>query len=124
MNPKALKIGYWIFTLATCGLFLMSATMYLTKYEMVKGFFQQLGYPTYIIYPLAIAKILGIIVLLTDKSAVLREWAYAGFFFDVILATAAHYFAGHGLIGLSFYGIFFVLGSRLLYGYRKGQVVS
>ena len=118
MNNPRLKIGYWISTVAMCGIFLMSATMYLAKYDMVVGFFQELGHPTYLIYPLAIAKILGIIAIVSDKSRWLSEWAYAGFFFDVILATAAHYHAGHGLIGLSFFGIFIVLISRILWPYR------
>ena len=55
--------------------------MYFTKYEMVKGFFQSLGYPIYLIYPLATAKVLGIIAIITKKSRLLKEWAYAGFFF-------------------------------------------
>lgn len=41
-----------------------------------------------------------------------------GFFFDVILATAAHHYAGHGIVGFSLYGIFFVLASRILLRFR------
>jgi len=116
MNIK--RIIYWVVTLLMCGLFLYSAQMYFRNTEAVKGFFEALHFPTYIVIPLAIAKIAGIIVILTNFSSVLREWAYAGFFYDVILATAAHYDAGHGLIGLSFYGIFLVLGSRALLSWR------
>jgi len=112
------KIIYWVLTILMCGLFLFSAQMYFFKTEMVKGFFETLGFPTWVVIPLAIAKILGIIAILTDLSSVLKEWAYAGFLFDVILATAAHQNAEHGLIGLSFYGIFLVLGSRLMYRFR------
>ena len=90
---KTQKIIYWIATLGVCGIFLFSATMYFTKFEMVKGFFETLNYPTYIIYPLATLKILGIIMILWRKSSWLTEWAYAGFFFDVVLAFFAHYFA-------------------------------
>lgn len=57
---------------------------------MVAETFQQLGYPSYIIYPLAIAKILAVVAILTKKSALLKEWAYAGMFFDFVLATSAH----------------------------------
>ena len=53
------KIIYWLSTIIFCGIFLFSASMYFTKYEMVKGFFTSLGYPVYIIYPLAIAKVLS-----------------------------------------------------------------
>ena len=64
--------------------------MYFINYEMVAETFTQLGYPTHIIYPLAIAKILGLIAIWTKRSNTLLEWAYAGFFFDVVLAMAAH----------------------------------
>lgn len=67
-----------------------SATMYFTQYEMVSGFFKELGFPTFIIYPLAIAKILGLVAIWTNKSKMLKEWAYAGFVFELLLAISAH----------------------------------
>ena len=90
------KIIYWVSTAIFCGIFLFSATMYFAKYQMVKGFFESLGYPIYIIYPLAVVKILGITAILTKKSSLLKEWAYAGFFFDAALAAAAHLHAKDG----------------------------
>ena len=45
---------------------------------------------TYIIYPLAIAKLLGLVAILSRKSELLKEWAYAGFFYNVVLAFFAH----------------------------------
>ena len=116
MDPK--KIIYWLVTILMCCLFLYSAQMYFFNTEMVKGFFESLQFPTWVVIPLAILKVAGVIAVLSDLSPVLREWAYAGFFYDVILATGAHYHADHGLIGLSFYGIFLVVGSRLLYRFR------
>ena len=79
-----------------CLIFLFSATMYFTKYEMVTGFFENLGFPTWLIYPMAIAKILAVIAILSKKSNLLKEWAYAGFFFDGLLAFFAHYYANDG----------------------------
>lgn len=67
---------------------------------MIKGFFESFNYPTYIVIPLAILKVLGVIMILWRKSDWLTDWAYAGFFFDLVLATAAHQDAGHS-IGLS-----------------------
>jgi hypothetical protein len=90
------KIIYWAATVICCGMMAFSATMYFTKTDMVRGFFTQLGHPTYIVIPLAIAKILGIIAILYRKNAWLKEWAYAGFFFDGVLASAAHVHAGDG----------------------------
>ena len=90
------KVIYWVSTLIMCATFAFSAGMYFTQYDMVKGFFEVLGYPTYIIYPLAIAKVLGIIAILSRQSKMLKEWAYAGFFFDAVLAATAHINANDG----------------------------
>lgn len=108
------KILYWVSTILLCLLFLYSASMYFTKTEMVKGFFENLNYPTYIVIPLAILKVLGVGMILWRKSKWLTEWAYAGFFFDLVLATAAHHFADHGVIGYSLYGLLFIFPSYFL----------
>lgn len=67
--------------------------MYIIKNEMVQEMFLVFGYPTHLIYPLALAKILGIIAIASRFSPTLKEWAYAGFFFEIILAFLAHYFS-------------------------------
>ena len=87
---RSSKIIYWIATVLLSVLMLLSAGMYIFKYEMVSETFSRLGYPTYLIYPLATAKILGILAILTRKSEFLKNLAYAGFFFDFILALSAH----------------------------------
>jgi len=112
------KIAYWLVTGLMCALFLFSAIMYFISTEMVRGFFDGLGFPTWLVIPLAVAKMLGVIAVLTDKSDLLREWAYAGFFFDVIMATTAHLMAGDGQQMMSLMGIFLVFVSRLLYKFR------
>jgi len=89
--------------------------MYFTKTEMVKGFFTALGYPTYIVIPLAIAKVLGIIAVLTRQSKVLMEWAYAGFLIDAILALAAHQVAADGGSLFSIIAIVATIVSRVFY---------
>ena len=106
---KIQKIIYWIATGFLSVLFLFSASMYLTKYAMVKGFFISFGYPTYIIYPLAIAKILGVIGLLTLKTQRLKEWIYAGFFFDLVLAFFAHVMINDGSQGASVVGLLLLI---------------
>ena len=101
------KIIYWAGTSVLCLIMTFSAFNYFFHHEMVVGFYENLGYPTYLIYPSAILKILGIIAILSKKSKMLKEWAYVGFFFDMVLALAAHLmvddgagaFASIGLIG-------------------------
>ena len=110
------KTIYWLATGIFCSIMLFSATMYFTKYGMVKGFFEQLGYPTYLIYPLATAKILGIIAIISNKSKLLKEWAYAGFFFDATLAAAAHFNANDGGQVLALVALAMVVVSRIYEG--------
>ena len=110
---KLTKTVYWISTVIFCCIFLFSATMYFTKYEMVKGFFQSLGYPIYLIYPLATAKVLGVIAIITKKSRLLKEWAYAGFFFDAVLAAAAHFHANDGGQWLALTAMLMLIISRI-----------
>ncbi len=87
---KQRRLIYLISTGLLTLLMLMSAGMYVFNHDMVSDTFTKLGYPTYIIYPLAFAKVLGLIAIWTKKSSALKEWAYAGFFFDFILALSAH----------------------------------
>ncbi|WP_375561835.1 DoxX family protein [Bernardetia sp. OM2101] len=96
---KKIKIAYWVSTGLLSALMLISAGMYIFNNAQVSQDFLSLGYPTHIIYPLAIAKILGLIAIWTNKSKTLKEWAYAGFFFDFILALAAHLMADDGKFG-------------------------
>lgn len=93
---KANKIVYYISTGLLSLLMLFSAGMYFFNYEEVATMFTNFGFPTYIIYPLAVAKILGLITIwfVTNKS--LKEWAYAGFFFNFVLAFFAHYMISDG----------------------------
>jgi len=63
---------------------------------MIQQLFTGFGYPTYLIYPLAGLKISAVIVLLTQKNSRIKEWAYAGLFFDFVLAFFAHITAGDG----------------------------
>ena len=110
------KRDLWIFRISTglvSLLMVFGATMYFVQNDMTREAFTSLGFPTYIIYPLAIAKILGVIAIWTNKSKMLKEWAYAGFVFDFLLASSAHINAGDGefvpamvaliLIGISYY---------------------
>jgi len=93
---KANKIIYYAATGLLSLMMLGSAGMYIFNHAEIAGIFKTLGYPTYIIYPLAAAKLLGLAAIWSDYSKTLREWAYAGFFFDFLLALSAHLNAGDG----------------------------
>ena len=93
---KTTKIIYWISTGLLTLLMLMSAGMYVFNHEEMSLSFLALGFPVYVIYPLALAKILGLIAVWTNLSKTIKEWAYAGFFFNFLLAVSAHLMVGDG----------------------------
>ncbi|WP_298900337.1 DoxX family protein [uncultured Psychroserpens sp.] len=84
------KIVYWIFTGLLSALILTSATRYFLDIETFRGHFVSFGYNGRIVIPLAIAKILGVAIILSNKIQFLKEWAYAGFLFNFLLALEAH----------------------------------
>ncbi|MBL4710049.1 MAG: DoxX family protein [Flavobacteriales bacterium] len=88
-----------IYIVAT-GLFslmlLAGAITYFVQYKMTSEMFTSLGIPTEIIYPLAIAKILGILAIWLMKNRVIKTLAYAGFALDFTFAILAHLNAGDG----------------------------
>ncbi|MEH0156882.1 DoxX family protein [Limibacter armeniacum] len=93
---KRNKITYWSVTGLFCAMMLMSASMYVFKYEEIAVNFAALGYPVYLLYPLAAAKALGAITILTKPSNFLKNLAYAGFFYNFVMAFGAHIMAGDG----------------------------
>ena len=87
MNTKTIKIIYWTGVILTSLWFGASGFFELTKNALVWEITQQLGYPAHFIYLLGVAKISGVIVLLIpDKLLRLKEWVFAGIFFDIIFA--------------------------------------
>ncbi|MDN3722976.1 DoxX family protein [Aequorivita sp. SDUM287046] len=102
---------YWIATALLSALFLYSATTYLFDTAVIEGTYQDYQYPTYLVIPMAIAKILAILFILVRKPKWVMEWAYAGLFFDMALACMAHYRLGDPGITLPLLGIVFLLVS-------------
>lgn len=118
------KLIYWISTSLLAIMMLMSSSLYIFKNQMVRDTFETLGYPSYLIYPLAIAKILGLVAIITKKSSLLKGLAYAGFFFDFLLSLAAHLSVGDGdfigaIIGLVLLTISYMYERKLYASYRR-----
>ncbi len=109
------KIIYYISTGLLSLLMLFSAGMYIFNNAEVAKLIISLGYPPYILYPLAAAKILGLIAIWSDYSKTLKEWAYAGFFYDFILALSAHLSVGDGEFGGALVALVLWLGSYISY---------
>src|SRR6476646_2214211 len=92
---KARTIVYWMVTALFC--LQMSFTAYAElRLPQVAEAFTHLGFPAYFRVELAAAKLLGIVLLLAPAPARLKEWAYAGFAFDIASALIAHFSVGDG----------------------------
>jgi len=99
MNTQ--KIIYWIATSLLSLMILCSAALYFVQTEEIAKVFKLLGYPTHLIIPIAVAKTLGILTLLRNREQKLVEWAYAGLFFEFLLAAFSHWQAQDGDIAAS-----------------------
>jgi uncharacterized membrane protein YphA (DoxX/SURF4 family) len=90
---KTTKIMYWAATTIIGLMMVFSAYAYLTDPTMEQGF-SHMGYPSYFRVELAIAKLIGAILLLAPVASRIKEWAYAGFTFTFMSAFIAHIASG------------------------------
>lgn len=97
---KRNKIIYWVATLWLCLGMTATGMVQLIHMEEEVSNFSNLGYPTYLMTVLGIWKILGVIAMLLPRFPLLKEWAYAGFFFAMSGAVISHLIVGDELITL------------------------
>ena len=91
---KRNKIIYWIATLWLALGMLSTGAVQVFKLKAKVDFITNLGYPTYFMTILGVWKFLGVIIVLSPKFPLLKEWAYAGFFFIMSGAVLSHLAAG------------------------------
>jgi uncharacterized membrane protein YphA (DoxX/SURF4 family) len=85
---KKINIIYWVFTGILVAVMLFSGiTGIMNTPESIKMLSGHFGYPAYFNQYLGVAKVLGSIALLVPGFPRLKEWAYAGFTFDMISAV-------------------------------------
>jgi uncharacterized membrane protein YphA (DoxX/SURF4 family) len=92
MNKK--NIAFWIATTLFCLVFTIGGVANLVRIEHQVEIMQTLGYPLYLMTILGVAKLLGVAAVLIPRFPTLKEWAYAGFTFDMLGAAASHGFVG------------------------------
>jgi hypothetical protein len=119
---KKTKILFWVCTGLFSAFMLTSAIPNIMVTREWEAIFVQLGYPHYVISFIGWAKLFGVIVILIPGIARLKEWAYAGFFFDlfgaIYSAIAVNGFVPQMLIMLIPFG----LGAlSYLYHHKKLQ---
>ena len=90
---KRNKIIYWIATLWLALGMVATGAVQLFKMKAGQGgvdMITHLGYPVYFLTILGVWKILGVVAVLIPKFPLLKEWAYAGFFFVMSGAIFSH----------------------------------
>ncbi|QPH41330.1 DoxX family protein [Pedobacter endophyticus] len=83
---KKLKTWYWIATIIFALMMIMDGIGGVTQQEAGKEVLQHLGYPMYLLIISGVAKLLGAVAILQTKYKTVKEWAFAGFAFNFILA--------------------------------------
>ncbi|RQO33684.1 hypothetical protein DBR39_22150 [Chryseobacterium sp. KBW03] len=98
MKTKTTKIIYWAGAIFMSLWFGASGFFELTKNPVVWDITQQLGYPPHFIYILGVFKIAGVLLLLLPNRLLrLKEWVFAGMFFDILFA----FFSKIAVLGFS-----------------------
>lgn len=119
---KKITFTYWITTAIIALMMLFSAYSYLTSQQAKDGFVH-LGFPNFFRIELAIAKLIGAILLLIPVCTRIKEWVYAGFAIVFISALVAHIASGdaafNALMPVIFLGL--LITSYLTYHKMKGN---
>jgi hypothetical protein len=123
---KKTKIIYWVVT-GLFSLFIISTAIpnIIKDAASIDLISKQLGFPEYMIPFLGVAKLLGAIVLLVPGFPRLKEWAYAGIFFDLAGATwAAIALWGFQPIAIASFTVFIGAEMASYFLYHKVQSQS
>lgn len=118
-HKKPIFIAFWLVTALFCLQIGFTAYAQL-RLPQVADAFTHLGFPAYFRVELSLAKLLGLVVLVAPVPARLKEWAYAGFAFDLGSALVAHFAVGDGpqawvwaAVTLVLWGLSYLLWRRL-----------
>lgn len=87
-------IAYWLFTIVVAFEMAAGGLWDLLRIEYVRLVLTHLGYPLYLLYIIGVPRIPCALALLAPRFPRLKEWAYAGAFFNYTGAAASHLLAG------------------------------
>lgn len=95
-TSRGRAIAYWIATMLVAAEMGVGGVWDILRIPYVRAVMQHLGYPTYFLVILGVWKVLGAVALLVPRFPRLKEWAYAGAFFNYTGAVASHVAVGDG----------------------------
>jgi len=119
---KSLSIAFWLTTALFCLQIGFTAYAQL-RLPQVAAAFSHLGFPDYFRVQLSWAKLLGVAVLLAPTPPRLKEWAYAGFAFDLSSAVLAHVAVGDGPQAWGWAAGTLLLGAASYFFWRRLQAL-
>ena len=90
-------IAYWTTTGLLAAEFLMGGAFAVAQPPVAVEGMHHLGYPVYFGVLLGVWKLLGAVALLAPRTPRIKEWAYAGIFFDLTGAAVSHAASGDGV---------------------------
>ncbi|PXX62186.1 DoxX-like protein [Nocardia tenerifensis] len=103
---KARSIGYWATTAAVVFVLATGGVADLIQRDDTAGGMIELGYPTYVMTILGFWKVLGAMAIAVPHFPLVKEWAYAGAFFDLTGGLASHFAHGSSVNHLIYTGFF------------------
>lgn len=108
---KKRNIAYWVVTALFSAFMIFSAVPDILLVPDAMKFIGHLGYPDYFIPFIGVAKLLGSIAILIPGFPRIKEWAYAGLFFDLVGAVYSIFRTD----GVDFSMLFMILPFGLLF---------
>jgi uncharacterized membrane protein YphA (DoxX/SURF4 family) len=120
MTTKTTNILYWVFTILFAGLMIFSSVGGLGPNEQTLEMIHKgMGFPVFFIQFISYAKIAGAIAILIPGLSRIKEWAYAGLFFDLtgaVVSIIASFGFNAGMLGML---MWFVTGILSYYFWVK-----
>ena len=110
-HSKAKERGYWVATVLFCLVMTSSGVQDLMRVESFVETFEGLGYPLYLLTILGVLKLFGGVAVLAPGFARIKEWAYAGFTFQLLGAIVSHAAMNDAAQVMIVPGVFWLLGT-------------
>jgi len=99
LRYRVRTIAYWLSTILVTWEMVAGSLWALLQIEFNRAQLQHLGYPPYLDLILGPWKLAAAATLVVPRFPRLKEWAYAGMFFNFYGAVASHLFRGDGPSG-------------------------